>query len=235
MRAVKGIKECSKCGEEKPISEFDKDKSGSGGLSSRCKECRSAYGKKWYTLNTEKQKKQSLEYYYAHRDEVLERGREYGIEYRKNNKEKIAAQHKEYYYNNLEVFRSSHEKNRTKRNEKYRIRYQNDPEYRLGRLIRGRLHHALGREYKKGSAILLLGCSVAGLRQHLESMFKDGMNWNNHGNHGWHIDHVIPLSSFDLMDKEQLKAACNYKNLQPLWAEDNLSKGAKNEIHKKTS
>ena len=53
------------------------------------------------------------------------------------------------------------------------------------------------------------------------------MSWSNHGVWGWHIDHIIPLSSFNLRKKEEQKKAFNYKNLQPLWAEDNLSKGNK--------
>lgn len=50
------------------------------------------------------------------------------------------------------------------------------------------------------------------------------MTWNNWALHGWHIDHILPLSKFDLSDPEQVKIACNYTNLQPLWAEDNLRK-----------
>jgi hypothetical protein len=53
------------------------------------------------------------------------------------------------------------------------------------------------------------------------------MTWQNHGTHGWHIDHKKPLSLFDLSNEEQLRAACNYTNLQPLWAHDNLVKGNK--------
>ena len=53
------------------------------------------------------------------------------------------------------------------------------------------------------------------------------MNWKNYGFRGWHIDHIKPLSSFDLSDRNQLLEACHYTNLQPLWWYENLSKGVK--------
>ncbi|MEM4726181.1 MAG: hypothetical protein QXG63_04505 [Nitrososphaerales archaeon] len=62
---------------------------------------------------------------------------------------------------------------------------------------------------------------------YLESKFLPGMTWDNHGRNGWHIDHVRPLSSFDLTDPEQLKQACHYTNLCPMWANDNIRKSNK--------
>ena len=45
------------------------------------------------------------------------------------------------------------------------------------------------------------------------------------------LDHVRPLSSFDLTDSEQLKEACHYTNIQPLLKSDNRKKGSKYHEH----
>ena len=65
------------------------------------------------------------------------------------------------------------------------------------------------------------------LKLHLENQFVDGMNWNNYGKNGWHIDHIKPCASFDLTDPKQQKICFHYTNLQPLWAIDNLIKHSK--------
>jgi len=105
------------------------------------------------------------------------------------------------------------------------LRYKTDISYRLTRVLRARLNMAIKNCNKSGSAIRDLGCSIEDLKKYLESKFQPGMSWNNWTNDGWHIDHIIPLSSFDLTNKENIKIACNYKNLQPLWASDNIRKG----------
>ena len=56
------------------------------------------------------------------------------------------------------------------------------------------------------------------------------MKWDNHGLYGWHIDHIQPCNSFDLSNEEEQKKCFHYSNMQPLWAFDNLSKGAKYEF-----
>jgi len=71
----------------------------------------------------------------------------------------------------------------------------------------------------------LLGCSFTFLRFWLESKFLPNMSWENYGD--WHVDHIRPLASFDLTDPKQQALAFHFLNLQPLWAKDNLSKGAK--------
>lgn len=87
--------------------------------------------------------------------------------------------------------------------------------------VRERVRSALNGT-RSGAGV---GCSSAELRAHIEAQFLPGMGWHNR--HLWHVDHIRPLASFDLTDAEQRRAANHYTNLRPLWAEDNLAKGAK--------
>lgn len=122
-------------------------------------------------------------------------------------------------------------KNRKIINDKYKkyekIRKAIDPKYKLLKTLRNRINTVLKYQNtsKTNSTINLTGCTLTELKLHLESKFKPGMNWNNHGK--WHIDHIIPCSLFNLIDENEQKKCFNYTNLQPLWAHENLSKGNK--------
>ena len=73
----------------------------------------------------------------------------------------------------------------------------------------------------------LVGYTRQQLKQHLEGLWQDGMTWANFGE--WHIDHVRPISSFEYAtynDPEFLEC-WSIDNLQPLWAEENMQKGAR--------
>ena len=78
--------------------------------------------------------------------------------------------------------------------------------------LRRRLHDALKNNQKRGSAVKDLGCSVQELKKYLESKFQEGMSWDNWNYKGWHIDHIKPLASFNLTDRNQLLQACHYTN-----------------------
>ncbi len=80
---------------------------------------------------------------------------------------------------------------------------------------------------KRNTTTELVGCSIKYLKQYLERKFKPGMTWRNQSRFGWHIDHIKPCSKFDLSDPIQQKICFNYKNLQPLWAEENIRKSNK--------
>lgn len=137
--------------------------------------------------------------------------KEYQKEYLKNNREKIYANNKKWRDDNRDRF-----------NHQYRTRIKNDVQFRLKQYLRNRLNAAIKHDYKSGSAVKDLGCSIVELKYHLESKFKPEMTWENHGER--HIDHIIPLDYFNLKIREELLKACHYTNLQPLWASENISK-----------
>lgn len=115
-----------------------------------------------------------------------------------------------------------------KRNLKYqKEQYGKNINYRLRSIVRSRLNHVFRGKIKPDSVIRSLGCTIKQLKTYLEAQFQPGMTWDNYGRHGWHIDHIMPLSSFDLTDPGQFREACHYTNLQPLWAKDNLQKACK--------
>jgi hypothetical protein len=93
--------------------------------------------------------------------------------------------------------------------------------------IRRRINHFLktSNTPKKGSTFNIVGCTPQFLKEHLEKQFKDGMSWDNYGLYGWHIDHILPLSS--AKNEDEIYKLCHYTNLQPLWAKENLSKSNK--------
>jgi len=105
--------------------------------------------------------------------------------------------------------------------------YHADPEFRLKCIVRARLRSALKGTAKLSSAIALLGVTPKEALEILEQQFQLGMTWDNWGNRKgqWSVDHIIPISDFDLSDPSDLRAACHISNLQPLWVEDNLRKG----------
>jgi hypothetical protein len=152
-------------------------------------------------------------------------------EHKQQNKQKVASAKKQWASNNRDKINAACArwflKNKNKKYS-YRIeKYATDIQVKMLNILRSRLSHALKGVIKSGSAVKDLGCSIEELKTYLESKFQPGMSWENHSKYGWHIDHIIPLSSFDLSDPEQLKKACHYTNLQPLWAKDNLQKSNK--------
>lgn len=118
--------------------------------------------------------------------------------------------------------------NKDKRNKWEKTKSNADELFKLRKRLRHRLRSAFYRiknTKRSFSAVKDLGCSIVELKSYLEAQFKPGMTWDNWGVHGWHIDHIVPLSM--AKNEEELKAACHYTNLQPLWATENLSKSNK--------
>lgn len=157
---------------------------------------------------------------------------EYNKSYAAANKEKINLKRNEYSFLNRKKLNNTQSNWREKNREQIKeynknytnVRYLHDPVFKLKLNQRTRIRAVL-KTAKTRSTNELLGCSYEELKIYIESKFLDGMNWGNMGK--WHIDHIVPLAAFDLTVETNQKIAFNFKNLQPLWAIDNLKKGAK--------
>jgi hypothetical protein len=182
-------------------------------------------------MNKEETKEYNKAYYLNNKDKIKESVNDYS----EQNKEKVKAYQKKYRERNKERLaeykKKWNEGNKTHLRIYFRERKRNkmltDDLFKFKTKLRKRTNVAFNRAYwKKGSSNeVLLGCSFEFAKKHIESKFDKGMNWNNYSRDGWHIDHIIPLSS--AKNKEELELLCHYSNLQPLWAFDNLSKGCR--------
>jgi len=111
--------------------------------------------------------------------------------------------------------------------EQVKKRYKEDTafKYRVSMSARLRAFYKSNNIKKTNSTFKIVGCTPEFLKKYLEKQFKPGMTHENHGTHGWHIDHIIPL---DKATTPELRAKiCHYTNLQPMWAVDNIKKSNK--------
>lgn len=101
-------------------------------------------------------------------------------------------------------------------------RCKRDPVFRIKMNLRNRARKMMVSN--QVSISRAIGCNSEQLRKHFESQFKPGMTWDNYGSH-WVIDHIIPLSAYDLSIPEHVLEANHYTNLQPLTKLANSIKG----------
>jgi hypothetical protein len=191
-------KKCPNCSSTKDCGDFHKNKRSKDGLACICKLCANQKRKEFYVLHPDYEITRKKKFYLNNKDRFHQT-------YLKKKKHILKRQLK--YVNNKNKY---------------------DINFKLYNVLRNRIGMAIKNNYKSSSSVILLGCSIPELKIHLESQFKDGMTWDNHGIHGWHIDHIKPCSSFDLSKPEEQLKCFNYTNLQPLWAIENISKGGKN-------
>jgi hypothetical protein len=149
-------------------------------------------------------------------------------------KERYKQRNREYAKQRRLSMTDQERKAETRKRASYMLEYVNarresDPGFKLRMNLRHRVWQTLktNKTSKSTSTQDLIGCAPDDLTKHLEAQFTDGMTWQNHGRHGWHVDHIRPCASFDLTDPEQQRQCFHYTNLQPLWAVDNIRKGAK--------
>ena len=185
-----------------------------------------AYQKEYREAHKEAHKEENKAYQKEYREAHKEENKAYQKEYREVHKEENKAYQKQYYEEHKEerkAYRKMHGA------EYARERKRIDPAFKLAENMRVRVNSALRCQNtsKNQRTMELVGCTPEFLRSHLESLFTEGMTWDNYGVKGWHVDHILPCASFDLTKEEDQKKCFHYTNLQPLWWFDNLKKSDK--------
>lgn len=205
------MKVCTHCHESKDESEFNARKALKDGLRSTCRTCDSVCRKGYKKATKEEQR----EYYRANRELMLDKQKRYA----ETHADIVRERRRRHRKANKTVLNH-------KQNEYYKERRKHDLQFKLKTGLRTRLNIAIKGAQKGGSAIRDLGCSMDEFKRYIESKFMPGMNWDNwgHGKGKWNLDHIVPLSWFDLTNAEQFKTAAHFTNYQPLWHFDNLSK-----------
>lgn len=232
-------KTCSTCKQEKYVAEFYENKHTKSGYQSSCKMCQKnkrprAY-KKPHDPESDKAKasaaRDAANLGLSNKKSILRISEDLPegthrckmclrvlnkSEFHKNRHVKCGVQP---YCKSCQSFRT---------NEYFKNRTRSDEDFKLRRNIRQMVCRSVA-SIKFCDSFEALGTSLEEFKSYIEGKFKVGMTWDNWGQHGWHLDHVKPLSSFNLTDEVQFKEASNFKNLQPLWWYENLQKNATEE------
>lgn len=214
-------KVCSKCKEEKEICEFGNSKTSKDGLFYSCKQCNNKRSVEYRKNNPEKVLELTRNWTAKNPEWVYNRHKKW----REENREKANKMKRIWLSKNPEKRKQYRENYKPRKQEQRKERSEVDPIFNLTNRMRSRIWKYLNilNITKKNKTFDIVGCTPQVLKEHLESQFKDGMNWENRSE--WHIDHIIPLSS--AKTEEELYSLCHYTNLQPLWGEENMKKSNK--------
>lgn len=240
------MKKCNSCKKIKETKEFCGNKRFSDGLNVSCKSCNNERRRKKKGTYWKEQLKKENKKYCPKCDTVksldefgnvkrnkdgkgglckickAESDKIYRGKLRENNLYKKSKRNE--YLRNIETYKN-YTKNKVRDYKKEYADLRKSEIRYFKHSLRNRIYQAFKyRNMKKNtSTAKLLGCTFERAKEHIEMQFVEGMNWANYGQ--WHIDHIKPLALAET--KQEMNTLFNYKNLQPLWAKDNLSKGCR--------
>ena len=189
---------CTKCGLEKPLTDFYLDRRNKNNIKpkSKCILCEKEDAKIYREIN---------------KDKILKRIQEWSL----NNKDKKRLNSYNWRDNNpdkVKEIKNLYTKNRRK----------TDVLFRLTINLRTMINNSFRKRnlIKNSKTNEILGCSFEEFKNYLESKFESWMTWDNHGlyngteHYGWDIDHFIPSSSANTED--EIIKLNHYTNLKPL-------------------
>jgi hypothetical protein len=206
---IVAYKQCSNCKETKEIEHFYT-------RGSICRECNNSKRREKYNNDEEhRQKLIKIASKFKHEKVIINQ------KIREEQHIKIGLENKQCKYCNEIKHNDRFRYNRLKCRDCER----DEPVEKFKRYIRTRIYNCLRNKNKSKHSVDYLGCSS-------DEYFKWMFEYNNCcslSNHGkdWHIDHVIPISKFDLNNEEEQMLAFNWRNTMPLSAKENLSKNNK--------
>jgi hypothetical protein len=194
------LRKCKQCGIDKSPDLFSRNIQCKDGLRNICKICYNKNMRGYNLTHPEIKKEQDRKYREKHRGELAIYIKKWSQE---NNYEK------------------------TSKRKEYKRKYCQLPNVKIKRNLSNRIYRAIiwAGGKKQLECKKYLGCTIEFLKEYIESLFMKGMTWDNYGE--WHLDHIRPCASFDLTAPVQQAKCFHWSNLQPLWAHDNISKGAK--------
>ena len=180
-----------------------------------CYQCKRDIQHRDYNKNKERVSTTNHKSYLKNRDRHLEKSKLWST----TNKSKSNQIKKNYKLRNLDKVRESA--------RLYQKLCRQDSGKRLSKNLSKSIWECLKSKKAKRSWKSLVNFTLDDLINHLQNKFKDGMTWENYGRTGWHIDHIRPCASFNLLNEDEQLQCFHFSNLQPLWAFDNINKGAK--------
>jgi hypothetical protein len=222
------MKLCTLCGELQPFENYSKDKSKKDGLYPRCKKCKSKNDADYRSNNMVKKREIDKQYYLQNSETIRQRARDWYID----NKDRHKVTSKCYYENNKEHLQVKKQEWNSRNKEKMKVymntyikdKYLNDIQYKTKAVLCSRMRKFI--KSKNGRTMDIVGCSVEFFMEWIEFQFTPSMNWDNHGSY-WHLDHVRPCKDFDFTIDQDILQCFHWKNVRPLEASANISKGCR--------
>ena len=223
---------CRICGQTKCVESFYAKKSSKDGFDNRCKICTKNYVRDFLKnpINLEKKQIEGRLYYEINKEKLLVDRKVY----RDGNKDAVRGakkasyqKKKAAYLENCKKYRESargkivNAQTKSEYTKKKRIQ---DPVYALKRRIYCCISAVFSRRgfTKRSRTHEILGCDWSYFKSHIEKQFQKGMSWDNRSQ--WHLDHIQPLAS--ALTEAEVVSLNHFTNLRPMWAVENLVKGA---------